>query len=133
MDAAAAARAWADQWARAWAAHDVDAIVTLYADDVVFRSAPFREAHKGRAGVRGYVAWAFADEDAVDVRFGEPVVADGDRAAVEYWAVVTSAGREETLAGIAVLTFGADGRVTSQRDYWTTEPGRHAPPSGWGT
>ncbi len=132
VDSTEAARAWADVWADAWRAHDVDAIVALYAEDAVFRSAPFREPHSGHAGVRAYVEWAFAEEDAVEVWFGEPV-GGRSRAAVEYWAVITSAGGDQTLAGIAVLTFAADGRVTSQRDYWTMEEGRRHPPPGWGT
>lgn len=73
---------------------------------------------------RDYVAWAFGDQAAVECRFGVPVVA-GDRAAVDWWAVVTSTdGSVETLAGISLLCFGEDGRVYEQRDVWATEPGR---------
>lgn len=43
MDAAAAARRWADTWERAWPAADVAAIACLYAADAVFFTHPFRE------------------------------------------------------------------------------------------
>jgi hypothetical protein len=77
-----------------------------------------------------YAAWAFGDEESADVRFGEPLVGDG-RAAVEYWAVIRSKGREQTLGGVAVTRFAPDGRVAEQRDYWAMEDGRREPPPGW--
>jgi ketosteroid isomerase-like protein len=63
VNVAEAARRWANVWTRAWPAHDVDAIVELYADDALFRSAPFRDRSRGRDGVRGYVEWALAQEE----------------------------------------------------------------------
>ena len=48
-----------------------------------------------------------------------------DRAAVEYWAVVSADGEEETLdRASALLRFGPDGLVVEQRDYWAMQPGR---------
>ncbi len=99
----------------------------LYTPDAVFRSAPFRETQAPRE----YAAWAFEDQEAADCRFGEPFVV-GDRAVVEYWAHVTVAGKTETIAGISILRFAADGRVVQQRDYWHSEDGRHEPPPEWG-
>ena len=125
-----AARAWADAWTRAWTTHDEKPLGAVYADDSVFRSHPFREPRNGREGVLEYARWAFADEDSAEVWFGEPVVA-GDCATVEYWAVVVEKGREQTIAGVSLLRFDAEGRVREQRDYWAIEEGRHAPPPGW--
>ena len=84
MDATAAARRWVDVWERAWPLADVDAIAALYADDAVFYSHPFRDAQAPAE----YVAWAFGEQAAAECRFGEPVAA-GDRAAVDWWAVIT--------------------------------------------
>jgi|SRR5690242_13869159 len=123
MDTAAAARAWVEGWTSGWENGDVDAIGALYAADAVYRSHPFREPEKS---ARDYVLRAFADEQLVECRFGEPVVA-GDRAAVEYWASLSADGEIETLAGIAVLRFGDDGLVVEQRDYWSMQPGRAEP------
>lgn len=127
MEARAAAERWAAEWAQGWREHDSRRIAVLYADDAVFRSAPFRENDDPRR----YADWAFADEEAVECRFGEPIVS-GDRAVVEYWAVITTGGSEETLAGVALLRFDADGRVLEQRDYWNMEPGRREPHPEWG-
>jgi len=103
----------------------VDAISALYAEDAVFYTHPFRE----RQGPSAYVAWAFGEQSAAECRFGEPIV-DGDRAAVDWWAAITSRdGSVQTVAGTSLLRFDADGRVIEQRDAWGDEPGRHDLPT----
>lgn len=120
MDTEAAARRWAEVWEHAWPAADEAVIAALYADDAVFLSHPFRE-HQALAD---YVEWAFADQARAECRFGVPVV-DDDRAAVDWWAVVTGRdGTVETLAGTSLLRFRADGLVAEQRDAWASAPGR---------
>jgi ketosteroid isomerase-like protein len=120
MDTEAAAKRWADVWSRAWPAADVDAIASLYAPDAVFYSHPFRD----RQGPEEYVAWAFADQAEAECRFGEPLVA-GNRAAVDWWAVVTSKdGSLQSLAGTSLLWFDDAGLVVMQRDAWGEEDGR---------
>jgi ketosteroid isomerase-like protein len=123
VDAEAAARAWVAGWTKGWEAGDADAIGALYADDALFRSHPFREPEKS---AREYAVRAFSDEELVECRFSEPLV-DGDRAAVEYWAVLSADGEDETLAGVALIRFGPDGLVVDQRDYWAMQPGRTPP------
>jgi ketosteroid isomerase-like protein len=127
MDTESAARRWRETWLRGWVAKDVDAIAALYADGAVFRSHPFREPQ----APRDYAEWAFSEQDEAECWFGEPIV-EGDRAAVEYWAVVSFQGRDETIVGTAVIRFGPDGLVTDQRDCWNTQEGRREPPEGWG-
>jgi ketosteroid isomerase-like protein len=124
-------RTWLDGWSKGWAAADPEPIAALYAEGAVFRSHPFREPHVGPEGAREYARFAFEDEETVEFRFGEPVV-EGDRAAVEYWAILRSDGKDHTLFGVAVLRFGPDGLVVSQRDYWSMQEGRRGPPEGWG-
>jgi hypothetical protein len=123
VDGEATARGWVAGWTKGWENADPQPIAELYAPDAVFRSHPFREPERSAGD---YARRAFADEDLVECRFGEPVVA-GDRAAVEYWAILSADGEEETLAGIALLRFGPDGKVVEQRDYWSMEPGRGSP------
>jgi SnoaL-like domain len=121
MDAMEAARRWAEVWERAWPTADVEAIAELYADGAVFYSHPFRT----RQAPRDYVVWAFEDQAEAECRFGRPVV-DGERAAVDWWGVLTSRdGSVETIAGMSLLRFDADGLVVEQRDAWALEPGRH--------
>ncbi len=131
MDAEQAARAWVDGWTRAWPEKDADAIAALYTEDAVYRSHPFREPHRGGVGAREYARWAFESEESVEVWFAEPLVS-GDRAAVEYWAILRSEGKDATLAGTTLLRFAPDGRCEEHREYWALEEGRRLPPDGWG-
>ena len=128
MDTREAAVRWANTWVSAWESHDVDAVVALYADACVHRSAPFREPHRGRQGVREYVVGAFAEESAVvTVYFGEPLV-DGQRASVEYRAEsLDRDGAPITLAGSAFAHFDSEGLLTEVRDYWHETAGHRAP------
>ena len=99
---------------------DVDAIAALYASNATFYSHPFRERQRPAE----YVAWAFADQHAAECRFGAPVV-DGDRAAVDWWAVVTSTDSSvQSLAGTSLLRFDVEGLVLEQRDAWGDAEGR---------
>ena len=130
MDTRAAADRFARTWEDAWRRHDVDTVATLYAEDCVHRSMPFRPVHAGRAAVVDYVRWAFSTEDTTEVRFGRPIV-DGDLALVEYWAtsVEHDGERPVTLAGCGLLRFDPDGLVVEARDYWHVADG-HRPPTG---
>jgi hypothetical protein len=107
-------------WGQAWPEADAEAIARLYAPDATLYSHPFRDRQRPVE----YVEWAFSDQDAAVCRFGEPVV-DGARAAVDWWAVVTSEdGSEQSLAGTSLLRFDADGLVLEQRDAWGETAGR---------
>ena len=126
---AAAATAWVEAWLHAWPTKDAEPLAALYADDAVFLSHPFREPRVGPEGPREYVRWATEDQAAVECAFAEPMVR-GDRAAVEWWAVITSSdGSDETVVGTSMLRFDADGRVVGDCAYWAGESGRHGPPS----
>jgi ketosteroid isomerase-like protein len=128
MDALEAARAWAEEWARAWRTHDADLVGTLYAEGSSFRSQAFRRPE----APAGYARWAFEEEAKVECWFSEPRLAAGDGAVVEYWAISTGRdGTVETIAGVALLRFAADGRVVDERDYWNTVEGRVDPYDGW--
>ena len=131
VDTHDAARRWVAGYGAAWKARDPDAVARLYAEDAIYRSHPFRDPLHGTGGVLEYARWAFSSEEDVDFWFGEPV-ADGDRASIEYWAVILQRdGAISTLAGTVILRFGGDGRVAEHRDYWVLQDGRHAPYDGW--
>jgi hypothetical protein len=120
-----AARAWVEAWELGWRTHDVEPIAGRYAEGAVFRSHPFREPEDPGA----YVERVLAEEEAEpEIWFGEPIVS-GDRAAVEYWAILRVEGKEQTLAGTTLLRFDADGLVVEHRDYWAIEAGRRERPA----
>ncbi|WP_062349948.1 nuclear transport factor 2 family protein [Herbidospora yilanensis] len=107
------ARRFAQTWQTGWAVHDVDLLLSLYAPGIVHHSMPFREPHRGLDALREYLTWSFAEEDVLDVRFGEPLV-DGDTAAIEFRV----RAREGELAGCVFVTFDAEGLAVATRDYW---------------
>ena len=120
-----AARRWVDVWSRAWPDADAAAIDSLYAQDAVFYSHPLRPPQCPRE----YAEWVFGEQLHAECRFGEPIVS-GDRAAVDWWGVITAHdGTVETVAGTSLLRFGLDGLVLEQRDAWGGEPGRRELPA----
>ena len=115
-----AARLWADTWTRAWPTADVEAVCALYAPEARFHSQSLR----GHESPRAYVERVFAEQASAECRFGTPVVS-GDRAAVDWWAVIEGRdGEVETVAGTSLLRFGPDGKVVEQRDAFASAPGR---------
>jgi hypothetical protein len=124
VDAAEAARAWVNAWQRAWPPGDPEPLHAVYADGAIFYSHPFRD----RQPPLEYAAWAFGEQASAECRFGDPLAA-GDRAAVDWWAVMSGAdGSEQTIAGTSLLRFDQDGLVVEQRDVWAEQPGRRELP-----
>jgi hypothetical protein len=132
MNSEAVAHRWAETWTHAWPKHDVEAIVSLYAVDAVYRAFSFREPDIGQAGVRRYLTENFAVEEGVECWFGEPLAA-AHRAAVEWWATWVENGERLTLAGTTLLRFCEDGLVVDHRDYWNQVERRELPFDGWRT
>jgi hypothetical protein len=127
VEAEAAARAWIDAWTRAWRALDADLLAPVYMPETVHRSHPFRDP----GNPVDYARWALAEEEGEpEVWMGDPIVA-GDRAAIEWWAVVVENDKEVSLAGTSILRFNSDGRVVEQSDYWGSADGRTPPWEGW--
>lgn len=128
METAAAAERFVSVWESGWAAHDVDAILALYAEDCVHRSMPFRPPHVGRAALATYLRWSFADELPLTVRFSAPLVGADATAVAEFHVTAeesTPEGpRSLTLAGCVLVRFTADGLARETRDYWHTAPTR---------
>jgi ketosteroid isomerase-like protein len=130
-DGAAHVHRWAEGYERAWRAADAEAAAALYADDVIYRSHPFREPHRGRDEVLAYTRENFGVERSQEPRFGKPV-ARGSSAGIEYWVPMVEEGREVTLVGSVMLRFDPDGLAAESREYWFMEPGLHEPFEGWG-
>ncbi|GII53763.1 hypothetical protein Pth03_21520 [Planotetraspora thailandica] len=122
MEAREAARRFVRTWERGWAVHDVETIVSLYAEDCVHRSMPFRPAHHGRAELADYIRWSFENEQVETVRFGEPYV-DGDTAVAEFVVTSREDGKPATLAGCVIVRFDPSGSAVETRDYWHVAEG----------
>ncbi|MER5427642.1 nuclear transport factor 2 family protein [Streptomyces sp. NPDC002588] len=129
METRAAAERFVGVWERAWAAHDVDALLELYAQNCVHRSMPFREPHRGRGELADYLRWSFDAERVTEVRFSAPVVGADGVAVAEFRVLSEEDGEPGTLAGCVFVRFDASGLVVESRDYWHTAEG-HREPAG---
>ncbi|MEU6065520.1 nuclear transport factor 2 family protein [Streptomyces sp. NPDC047082] len=127
MDTREAAERFVRVWERAWAAHDVDALLELYAEDCEHRSMPFREPHRGRRELAAYLRWSFTEERVTDVRFSPPVVGQNGVAVAEFRVLSEEGGAPSTLAGCVFVRFDTQGRAVETRDYWHTAEGHHEP------
>jgi hypothetical protein len=67
------ARTFVDSWVRAWNAHDLDALLTHFTDDVMFRSPVAAQLLGGDGVIRGknalYAYWAEGLRRIPDLRF----------------------------------------------------------------
>jgi ketosteroid isomerase-like protein len=129
VETRAAAERFTAVWERAWAAHDVDALLELYAEACVHRSMPFREPHRGRDELAAYLRWSFAAERVADVRFSPPVVGADGVAVAEFRVLSEEDGAAVTLAGCVFVRFDDAGLAVETRDYWHTAEG-HREPAG---
>jgi nuclear transport factor 2 (NTF2) superfamily protein len=128
VDTNHAVRAWVEAWEEGWPAKDVERIASRYQPEAPYRSHPFRDASTARE----YVTQAFGEEELLRSWFGRPIV-EGDRASVEYWAILRSPdGTLITIAGPSRLRFDQGGLVAEHRDYWTQRDGAVEPPERWG-
>ena len=125
------ARVWIEDYGDAWRRRDTAAVAELFTEDAVYRSSPFRPPATGREAIRAYWDEATSTQEDLNLRFGEPIV-NGNRVAVEWWAVMRDEGREVTLPGALLLRFASGGRCAELREYWHVDEGRVDPPDGWG-
>jgi ketosteroid isomerase-like protein len=134
---------WVERYGQAWREKDDEAVAALFTEGATYASHPLQAPHQGRDGIRAYWRRATADQEDLDLCFGEPVVSeDGRRAAVEWWVTMRDGdwaarqGAEDdrlTLPGCLVLRFAADGLCEELREYWNVGFGPPAHPSkGWG-
>jgi hypothetical protein len=72
-----------------------------------------------------------SNQDSLELRFGTRVV-EGNRVAVEWWAIVKEDGKDMTYPGILMLRFAPDGRCEELRECWHEHDGRIQPHGGWG-
>jgi len=127
METREAAERFVRVWERAWAVHDVDALLELYAERCVHRSMPFREPHRGRAELAAYLRRTFTQERVTDVRFSPPLVGPDGVAVAEFRVLAEEDGIASALAGCVFARFDDAGLAVETRDYWHTADGHREP------
>lgn len=123
-------KTWVEELREAWEQADSHRAGALFTVDAAYHSHPLQPPLVGREAIEGYWQKATATQANVRVRMGEPLL-DGDRAVVEWWAVMTEAGVDTTDAGALVLEFSGE-YCRRLREYWNVAEGFVEPPEGWG-
>lgn len=123
---------WIEAYGRAWEDRDDHAVGELFAPSAIYWSHPFREPFRGRGAIRAYWRQATGSLTGITVKFGLPI-ANGSRAAVEWWAILGGDQGTATLPGALILRFDRDGYCEELREYWHVDESRAIPaPTGWG-
>jgi ketosteroid isomerase-like protein len=105
----------AARYGAAWAAHDLEAIMTMHTDNTVFHLHGGGEPAIGLAATR--TAFAAAASQWPDIRFEKTRVHIGDRHFVsEYQMSATADGKQITCDGVDVIAV-ADGRIARKDTY----------------
>jgi len=106
-----------DRFNDAFNRHDIDAVMALMTDDVVFESTspPIGERHEGQVAVRA--AWEAFFEASPTAHFDtEELLAFGDRC-VQTWVYSwTDGGEQGRVRGVDVLRV-RDGKVAEKLSY----------------
>ncbi|GLW71406.1 hypothetical protein Kpho02_37050 [Kitasatospora phosalacinea] len=131
---------WTDAYLAAWRSKDAAAAARLFTPDARYEAVPgvADQTYVGRDAIRGYWSGVTAGQSEITTLRGTPLVT-GDRACVELWVTLRAAGANPsgddwiTLIETNVLTFTPDLLCRHNVEYWNLQPGRLAPPAGWGT
>lgn len=109
------------QFLHAFNRHDLDAIMSFFADDCVFympRGAkPRGDRFVGKDAVRAGLAKRF--EGIPDVHYGDDRHWVGDNFGVSEWTLTgtSNAGQQIEVRGVDLLEF-ADGKITRKDSFW---------------
>ena len=123
---------WIEAYGRAWETRDDQAVGELFSNDAAYWSHPFRQPFHGRDAIRAYWRQATGSLTGISLNFGRPI-ADGSRAAVEWWAILHGDQQTATLPGALILRFDRNGCCEELREYWHLDQDRAiAAPEGWG-
>ena len=126
------ATAFVDGYGQAWESWDIAGFVELFSDEVVYVAHPTEETVVGREALRGYLRKEEAEQGAVSVRMGKPIIEE-DHVAAEFWVTATNRDEEATIPGCFIAQLDrTDGRCTHLREYWFDIEGHTSAYTGWG-
>ena len=102
--------------------HDLDAIMSHFAEDCVFESPrgqhPWGTRFAGRDQVRSGLAARF--EGIPDVHYGDDTHFVADHRGVSEWTLTgtTTTGERIEVRGCDLWTFGDDGQIVRKDSFW---------------
>jgi steroid delta-isomerase-like uncharacterized protein len=114
-----------DDWARHWSSHDLDRLLPLFTDDVVFEDVAQGAVHRGKDGLRAFAERVFAGFPDVALELTSRF-ATGNQGGGE-WVMrgtnrgdspgMPATGKRVELRGASIFEF-ASGKIRRYSDYW---------------
>src|SRR5262249_44088217 len=113
-----------EEWAGRWSAHDVDALLPLFTEDVVYEDVTFGVVNRGRAELRAFAEGVFPAFPDIRFELASRFVA-GDRAGLEWGMTGTQAtlpgqptvNKPFKVRGATIMELRA-GQIRRCTDYW---------------
>jgi SnoaL-like domain len=110
---------WLEAYARAWMRRDPGAAAKLYAENATYQETPFSPPLRGREAILSY--WKNVARTQEDIHVECRIMAVAGEECVAHWHAsflrLPMRIRLE-LDGIFLLTFDAENRCTSLREWW---------------
>jgi uncharacterized protein (TIGR02246 family) len=110
---------WLEAYARAWMDRDAEAAAGLYAENATYQETPFSPPLRGREAILGY--WKNVARTQEDIHVECRIMAVAGEESFAHWHasfVRLPMGIQLELDGIFLLTFDAEKRCTSLREWW---------------
>jgi steroid delta-isomerase-like uncharacterized protein len=116
-----------DQWAAAWSSSNVDMVLPLFTDDVIYEDVTFGSVNHGHKELHDFAKGTF--EAFADLKFelkSRVVAADGKSGAMEWiWRgrqikdlpELPATNKPFEVRGASVVEF-TDGKISRDSDYW---------------
>jgi ketosteroid isomerase-like protein len=111
--------AWVAALGKAWETKDAAAAADLFAEDATYQEDSFAPPMRGRDAIRAY--WADVPLTQEDIAFAFEVIAvSGDLGIAHWWCSLTRkpSGSPVRLDGVFVVSFDAQGRGQTFREWW---------------
>lgn len=115
-------KSWLESYGSSWRNRDPQAAAELFTEDGTYQVTPFVEPMRGRPAIFDY--WSHVAETERAIQFGYEILAvTRDAGIARWWAsfLIVPQGLQTKLDGIFLITFGADGRCQSLREWWHKE------------
>jgi len=111
----------AESWIAAWNSHDVEKVVNVFTEDVMYEDVPFGEVNHGRAELRKFVASEFDAVPDLKVELESSSV-QGSHGSIQWVFSGTDKGIYKTgktfkVRGASVITLKG-GKISHNVDYY---------------
>ncbi len=110
---------WLGDYGKAWETKSAKKAGKLFTADATYRETPYDAPFAGRKAIQDY--WSGVTKDQADIKFTSEVLSVSDNKGIAHWHATfsqPSTGAKNTLDGIFVMEFAADGLCQKFEEWW---------------